>query len=208
MWEIIDNGTPQILIINLMMHDEKIAIPCVKNCRFVIVYIDNWNDDLSLWEFVYENSRGARKFAGEAKKLLERIEKELLPVVNDKKLPAIISGYSLAGLFALWSLYNTDKFSGCISCSGSVWYPGFMDYVKSNSISENVNIYLSLGVKEEKTKDEYMSRVGDNTRELFELFSADKRVENVILEWNPGNHFTDFVGRMNMGYNWIRAIIK
>ncbi|ERL11412.1 hypothetical protein HMPREF1248_0438 [Coriobacteriaceae bacterium BV3Ac1] len=33
---------------------------------------------------------------------------------------AYISGYSLAGLFALWSLYQTDIFKGAACVSGSL----------------------------------------------------------------------------------------
>ncbi|WP_418559283.1 alpha/beta hydrolase-fold protein, partial [Hominenteromicrobium sp.] len=40
-------------------------------------------------------------------------------------------GYSLGGLFALWTLTKTEKFGAGASLSGSLWYPQFLKYLEN-----------------------------------------------------------------------------
>lgn len=63
----------------------------------------------------------------------------------------IIGGYSLAGLFALWAAYQTDTFKAVAAASPSIWFPGFVDFMKDREIHTK-RVYLSLGDKEEKTR--------------------------------------------------------
>lgn len=51
-----------------------------------------------------------------------------------------IAGYSLAGLFALYSIYQTDAFSRVASVSGSLWFPGIKEYVVSRTPVKNLPI--------------------------------------------------------------------
>ena len=39
-----------------------------------------------------------------------------------------IAGYSMAGLFAIWSLFETEVFESAAAPSGSLWYPCFRDF--------------------------------------------------------------------------------
>lgn len=74
----------------------------------------------------------------------------------EKELPQApewrgIAGYSLAGLFALYAIYQTDVFTrvGCIS--GSLWFPGFLEYVFTHESKRRPGcLYFSLGDKEAK----------------------------------------------------------
>ena len=43
-----------------------------------------------------------------------------------------LCGYSLAGLFALWAVYQTDFFAGTAAVSPSVWYPGWLGYAEEH----------------------------------------------------------------------------
>lgn len=40
-----------------------------------------------------------------------------------------LAGHSLAGLFALYAIYQTDLFSGVGSVSGSLWFSGINEYL-------------------------------------------------------------------------------
>ncbi|MBR6090395.1 MAG: hypothetical protein IKP86_10705, partial [Anaerolineaceae bacterium] len=115
------------------------------------------------------------------------------------EIPVILGGYSLAGLFSLWSVYQTDIFSAAAAVSPSVWFPGWMEYAQTRQ-PRTGKIYLSLGVKEEKTRNKTMAAVGDCIREQQKLCDAHG-IKN-ILEWNEGNHFTDPELRMAKGYAW------
>ena len=68
-----------------------------KEFRLIAVKVDSWNDDLSPWSApaVF----GTAEFGGKAPAMLEKI----LTLCNDKSKTYYICGYSLAGLFALWT---------------------------------------------------------------------------------------------------------
>lgn len=110
-----------------------------------------------------------------------------------------LGGYSLAGLFALWAAYQTDVFKGVVAASPSVWFPGFAEYMKKNEIKTNT-VYLSLGNREEKTRNPIMANVGDRIREAYVLLK--ERGVNCILEWNEGNHFKDADIRTARAFAW------
>ncbi|MDD6212758.1 MAG: alpha/beta hydrolase-fold protein [Clostridiales bacterium] len=63
-------------------------------------------------------------------------------------------------------------------------------------------VYLSLGDREEKTKNFMMARVGDATRRQAEQLAQDSEIQS-ILEWNSGGHFKEPYQRMARGFAWI-----
>ena len=105
----------------------------------------------------------------------------------------------MAGLFALWAAYQTDVFKGVAAASPSVWFPGFLDYMRGNTIHA-VSVYLSLGDKEEKTRNPVMATVGSRIKEAHELLK--ERGIHTILEWNQGNHFRDADVRTAKAFVW------
>jgi predicted alpha/beta superfamily hydrolase len=111
-----------------------------------------------------------------------------------------LCGYSLAGLFALWGGYQTGVFAGVAGVSPSVWYPGWREYAAAHQVKTG-SVYLSLGQKEEKTRNKVMAFVGDAIREQYALLQW-RGIESV-LEWNPGNHFVDSDVRMAKGLAWL-----
>jgi len=112
----------------------------------------------------------------------------------------ILGGYSLAGLFALWTAYQTDLFSGIVAASPSVWYPGWMDYAQTNQAKTSA-VYLSLGDREERTRNPVMRTVGDKIRGQSDLLAA-QGIQSTLV-WNEGNHFVDSEKRTAMGFAWI-----
>ncbi len=146
------------------------------------VKVNDWNRDLSPWEApaVF----GREDFGGEAGKTLA----EILELCGDREKTYYIGGYSLAALFSLWAVYQTDVFAGVAAASPSMWFPNFIDYMKENDIRTD-KVYLSLGDREEKTRNPVMATVGDRIREA-EIILKERDVK-CILEWNEGNHFKD-----------------
>ena len=158
------------------------------------VMVDNWNNDLSPWQApaVF----GSEGFGGRAEKTLGSI-KELC---SDSSKRYYIGGYSLAGLFALWAVYQTDIFLGAAAASPSVWFPGFTEYLKTHEPKCEA-IYLSLGDREEKAKNPTMAKVGDCIREDIEVIKAQG--VRCALEWNSGNHFKDPDIRTAKAFSWL-----
>ena len=94
----------------------------------------------------------------------------------------------MAGLFALWTAMQTNRFDGIAAASPSIWFPGFLEYMKRQKVQSDC-IYLSLGDKEEKTRNPVMATVGDCIREAHAWLQQCGI--GSTLEWNPGNHFID-----------------
>lgn len=198
-----ENKLP-VIILNIYGEDGEDIWSKTKENNYILVTISNldWNNNLSPWP--------SKNFNGKANDYIKLLENKIIPKIDDiicKELELninnyIIGGYSLAGLFAIYSLYKTDIFKSAISCSGSLWYPDLIDYIKSNEmIKPPDKIYFSLGNKESKTKNELMSKVEENTK-CIEKYYKEKKIET-IYEENEGNHFKDVTARIAKGINWI-----
>ncbi len=160
----------------------------------------DWNKSLSPWP-CDRITKGVGPFLGKADVFLRELEDEVSREIARCRLTPsaiYIAGYSLAGLFALYSLYNTDLFDGAACCSGSLWYPGFVDFVKNNEFCKPPKrMYMSLGDKESSVKNQVFASVEDKTREVFELYK--EQGINVRFEMNHGNHMTDVDNRVAKG---------
>ena len=153
-----------------------------KEFRLLAVKVDDWNQDLSLWPApaVFGNE----DFGNGAGETLT----EILEVCQDEDKVYYLGGYSLAALFSLWAAYQTDRFAGIAAASPSIWFPGFVNYMKSHAIRCS-NIYLSLGDKEEKTRNAVMAKVGDCIRDGYAWLK--EHGIDCTLEWNKGGHFKE-----------------
>ena len=177
-----------------------------KNFSLAAFKVDDWNSELTPWEMPL--LRGKGNFGDGAGKTLEFIKEKLIPSlaefmnIQEKNVKYILGGYSLAGLFSLWSGYQTDIFDGIAGVSPSVWYKDWIKFVKNNKILVK-NVYLSLGDLEEKTKHQVLSKIGDNIREYFEILRNYEDLEKYVLEWNEGNHFRNSDIRMGKGFVWL-----
>jgi len=182
---------------------EKLEALCGhQNFCIVTVPVVRWNRDLTPWE--NPPVFGKESFGSGAEDTLNDICAQLIPSIREMtaagKRSFYLCGYSLAGLFALWSAYQTDVFAGVAAVSPSVWYPGWTDYAAAHPIKTK-QVYLSLGDKEEKAKNRLMATVGDAIRSQYRLLT--EAGISCTLEWNEGNHFIDSDVRMAKGMAWI-----
>ena len=201
-----DEAATHLLIQPIDEHDLELldqeieAIKKLSDKPFSLVafMIKDWNQELTPW--AAPAVFGKVPFGNGAEKTLEFITSRLLPEVQENIPHLILGGYSLAGLFALWSGYQTDKFDGIVAASPSVWFPKWIEYATDNKPLAK-SIYLSLGDKEEKAKNPVMAQVGNAIRRQNELLTG--QMDNTILEWNPGNHFVDSEKRTAKGFAWV-----
>lgn len=210
-----ENGSSDTILIQAMdTHELELMVKEVELIKelspksrftFVAFLIEDWNAELSPWKApaVFGNE----VFGSGAPQTLSFVTDCLLPEINNmysstSKKSFYLGGYSLAGLFALWSAYQTDEFSGIAAVSPSVWFPDWKNYIGSHSIYTS-QVYLSLGIKEEKTRNKTMAAVGDNIRYQHELLCKADNVAGCALEWNEGNHFADCELRTAKGFAWL-----
>ena len=163
----------------------------------------DWFRELSPWPG--PAPFGRQDFGGGVADTLHLLTDALIPALTAAYAPAkdaawMLGGYSLAGLFALWTASRTDRFTGVAAASPSVWFPGFVEYLRGHEI-QCPSVYLSLGDREGKTRNPVMAAVGGCIRETEELLKA--RGVRTLLEWNPGNHFRDAGLRTAKAFAWI-----
>lgn len=164
-----------------------------------------WDDEMSPWESP-PLFKGDTPCTGGADAYLATLTGNILPEILSRLSAApsflALAGYSLAGLFAVYATYRTDRFSRIASASGSFWFPGFMDFTREHAPKRRPErVYFSLGDKEAKTRNKILRTVEDNTRALYARYE-DAGV-NIVFELNPGNHFQDAPERMAKGIAWI-----
>lgn len=173
---------------------QKIAGMSGDNFLLLAVKVNRWNEDLSPWSApaVFGNEN----FGEGASEMLT----EIMDLAPDKEKTYYIGGYSQAGLFSLWASYQTDIFSGVAAASPSMWFPGFLEYMKNHDIQTG-KVYLSLGDREEKTRNPVMATVGERIRESYALL-REKGIP-CTLEWNQGNHFREPDLRTAKAFAWL-----
>ena len=170
---------------------------------FAAIPVESWNDALSPWEA--PAVWGKQGFGGKAADTLRFLTEQAIPTLKlqldlPENVKIILGGYSLAGLFALWASTQTNQFYGVAAASPSVWFPGWMEFERQRPIQAQ-RIYLSLGDKEEHTKNAVMAVVGDNIRTLHSQLIA--RGADCTLEWNSGGHFKDADLRTARAFRWV-----
>ena len=186
-----------------MDHEVAMIAQSSRNFLFAAIPVESWNDALSPWEApaVWEK----QGFGGNAADTLRFLTEQVIPTLEQRfhlpeNVKIILGGYSLAGLFALWASTQTGLFYGVAAASPSVWFPGWMEFEQQRPI-QTQHIYLSLGDKEEHTKNAVMAVVGDNIRTLHSQLIACGA--DCTFEWNSGGHFKDADLRTARAFRWV-----
>ena len=165
----------------------------------------DWGHDLTPWGCP-PPFRGADPCTGGADGYLRLLAQEILPAA-ESRLPGPpcwrgLGGYSLAGLFALYALYRTPLFARIASVSGSLWYPGLMEFLAAREPAvPPQRLYFSIGRKEDRTRNPLLQPGRANTEAITAAFAG--RGVQTKFELNPGTHFTDPAARTAAGLAWL-----
>ena len=170
-----------------------------------VIDVPDWNRDLSPWPAARVFKKGG-DFAGGAEAYLQELVNGIIPDVEAElgctDVPRAVAGYSLAGLFAVWALYQTDTFDRAASMSASLWFDGFTEFMEEQRpVKVPSKMYLSVGEREKQTKNARMAQVEVctvRTAEKFRQYGTD-----VWMELNPGGHFDEVLFRIERGLRWI-----
>lgn len=135
----------------------------------------NWNDDFTPWTAPAFRA-GEEAPRGRADNYLSCLTEKIKPYMDahyrtiSEPAHTALFGYSLGGLTALYAIYKTDVFGVIASLSGSLWFDGFCEFMeREKPIRTDLQIYLSLGKKESRSKNPRMSRVAECTQRAREL---------------------------------------
>ena len=194
---LIENGSDLAVIIGARSAEELNTEGM--SLLLVPVEEDEWNTVLSPWkaDAVFPKTPA---FEGGAKPFLEKLLPEAGKLKTSHPGRLFLCGYSLAGLFALYACTESDLFDGCASLSGSLWYPGWDEWLRNHPVQCRA-VYLSLGKREPYTKHPLMKTVGDKTELCREMISGYART---AFEWNEGGHFNDESLRLSKALSWLK----
>ena len=176
-----------------------------KKVNLAVISDINWDDEMSPWECP-PLSKNDSPCTGGADKYIKKLTDSIIPAIKEELAAEpeyiAIAGYSLAGLFAIYSLYKTDIFSRAVSASCSMWFPDFVEYTNKNDfVRKPDRVYFSLGDKEARTRNSLLSTVEDKTKETYEHYKNSGI--DTVFELNQGNHFKDADIRLAKGIAWI-----
>lgn len=207
---VVEQAGPQCLLVQpLGVHEtdtlpneiEEIAAASSMPFAMAAFEIVDWERDLMPWG---DPAVSKRPEAGTgAVDTLQYLLDGLLPWLKERygELPVVLGGYSLAGLFSLWSARENNAFTGIAAASPSVWIQGWPEYAASHPLQAR-QVYLSLGEHEEKTRNRAIAQVGERIRNEHALLERQLGESNCTLEWNPGGHFVDCERRLARAFIW------
>lgn len=170
---------------------------------FAIVFFDTveWAKALMPWqdEAVSRNEEVGRHASNTLKYIIE----SLIPWLHERfgKLPCIIGGYSLGGLFALWAARQSAAFCAVAAASPSLWIKGWADFADNRSLNAQL-AYVSLGDREEHCRNQRMARIGDCVRHEHLTLANQIGSSATTLEWNSGGHFGNEAERTAKAFAW------
>lgn len=150
----------------------------------------DWACDMAPWNYPALNKNSSPCLGG-AQNYLKTLTDTIVPAVEEslelKPHKRILCGYSLAGMFAIWSLYNTTLFDMVGSISGSVWLPPFNEFIFTHALLKTPErIYLSLGDREKLSTIPLLASVEERTLKLQQHYQ--ELGINCAYELNPGGH--------------------
>lgn len=177
--------------------------PVPKECCVIMVYPYDWTEMMTPWAHSgrgMENTGGGAEFA-------ESFEADLLyhaeARLGQKVIGRGIAGYSLGGLEAFYMASRMKCFDYAGSVSGSFWYAGAAEYFSENPLDMRIKkVYMSLGAKEEKTKDAERRTVRSSTDAIAANIG---RTRELRYEINDGGHFTETAKRIGRCIEYFAA---
>lgn len=170
--------------------------------------INDWEEELTPW---HDPNISLHKSVGDhAFKTLTFITEQLMPYVFDcyGKLPIVLGGYSLAGLFARWAVCKEDCFDAVAAASPSLWIVAWKGFSDAHKVYARY-VYLSLGDREEITKNNAIAQVGNNVRWEYDHLQRTIGPDHCTLVWEKGGHFVTPHLRLARAFAWcVNSLMK
>lgn len=169
----------------------------------VVVTGMDWESAFSPWP-AKGVPEGSPDFKGDSPVFLKILQTDVIPFIESsikvtENVERSLIGVSMSGLFALWQWIECATFQNIASLSGSFWYEGFMEWLKSQRIPKKAGkAFFLLGDKERKTNIKAFQSVEENTLEIVSLL----RSSHIDVEYTsvPGNHYSDPLLRLSLAF--------
>ena len=168
--------------------------------RVVSVPVEDWGDALTPWPAPALHP-DEKDFGGQADETLASLAETL----NGAPGPHAICGYSLGGLFALYAFAREPQLAACACLSGSVWYEGWVEWLRANAPDcAGRSAYFSVGRKEKRAGLPFR-HVEEDLAACAEILRAHGCRVDVAL--GPGNHMQHVTERLAAGLAALDAFL-
>ena len=168
--------------------------------RVVSVPVADWGDALTPWPAPALRP-GEKDFGGRADETLA----SLAAALDQASGPHAVGGYSLGGLFALYAFVREPRFAACACLSGSVWYEGWVDWLRANAPDcSGRYAYFSVGKKEKRAGLPFR-HVEEDLAACAEILRAHGCGVDVAL--GPGSHMQHVIERLAAGLTALDAFL-
>lgn len=193
---------PAIYVIDLPYHPFDIdEVSRGRAASVVRLPVLDWDDSLTPWVApgLYA---GDADFGGRADGTLAELLHEAIPAVEraDGLSPArrAVCGYSLGGLFALYAFVRGDDFAACGCLSGSVWYEGWVGWLRKQAFDgAGRYAFLSIGSREKNAREAILHHVQDDMAACADILRS--RGCAVDYRVGPGSHLDHQQERFDAG---------
>ena len=177
--------------------------------NFVLIASNNRTADYTPWPLQASETMPI-DFGGKAEEHLSFITTHVIPFCESEYGFAsstekrVMGGYSLGGLFSLYAAVNTDFFGTVLSCSSSLWYPGFLDYLKEHPFkAAHPKLYMSVGDQEGTTATNLTADQTSNTIALKDFYEPKLEPNDFKFILEEGNHGNNISGRAWRAIEWV-----
>ena len=175
--------------------------------NLIAISVRDWFCDLVPWSITSPFKDG-RRFVGGAGEYLQLLTQKIIPRAGELMAPVSwlgIAGYSLGGLFALYAFVREPRLAACACLSGSVWYEGWVDWLRENAPNcAGRYAYFSVGKKEERAGLPFR-HVEEDLAACAEILRAHGCKVDVAL--GPGSHMQHVTERLAAGLVALDAVL-
>lgn len=226
-------GAPIVYLLGDVADNSPVQVP--EGVSLVNIGVDLWEENFSPWCAPRVFTKGPN-FGDGAQKTLDTLINQVIPWAESEltESPAyrVLVGYSLAGLFSLWTGVSQQVACGCQpgtattpqlsgpgapyvdasvatfqrigAVSGSFWFPGLLDYVDQQLRGGVVGLtHAYLSLGDREARTPNPQIM--HVRENAELLAS--RLESAgitsMFELNRGNHFQNVEGRIQKALDWL-----
>lgn len=226
-------GAPVVYLLGDMADNSPVQVPV--GVSLVHIGVDLLEENFSPWCAPRVFAKGPN-FGDGAQKTLDTLINHVIPwtesELTDPPTYRVLVGYSLAGLFSLWTGVSQQVACGCQpgtattpqlsgpgapyvdasvatfqrigAVSGSFWFPGLLDYVDQQLRGGVVGLtHAYLSLGDREARTPNPQIM--HVRENAELLAS--RLESAgitsMFELNRGNHFQNVEGRIQKALDWL-----
>ena len=226
-------GAPIVYLLGDVADNSPIQVP--EGVSLVNIGVDLWEENFSPWCAPRVFAKGPN-FGDGAQKMLDTLINQVIPwtesELTDPPTYRVLVGYSLAGLFSLWTGVSQQVACGCQpgtattpqlsgpgapyvdapattfqrigAVSGSFWFPSLLDYVDQQLSGGAVGLtHAYLSLGDREARTPNPQIM--HVRENAELLASELENAGITstFELNRGNHFQNVEGRMQKALNWL-----